>query len=325
MSEVDQESAEGAPLRTLPLVVLAGSARKWERLAGDPDRLLGPKGITIKHDGRPLIDVVVERFHETGAFGPIFIAGPAAAYGSARGPAEVIDTDTDFAGNIRAAFEGVEKILSPRRLVFTTSDVIPDPDELKALVEDYFAHHPLDFWFPLVEVHQGAELGAAAGKRRYRVVPDGAAEPVTILPGHLVAVDPTAARLPLIYSSFELAYRSRTQPVSRRFLYIISHVLMNLLWADIKRMVRWVPPVLTIQVLRGAMGLAHGLDHGAITQREIEDHLRGIFIRRRHRRAFPDRRGRIPILRTLSLAKDIDTRREAEEQELEIGDPADRE
>lgn len=304
----------------IPLIILAGSAKKAETIEDEHShRLYGPKGLKIQLAGRPLIDVIIERFRQNGSFDPIFVAGPANRYGERRGPATVIDTDADFGRNIKRGLESVVARLSPGAAAFTTCDVIPEPAELEALVEDYRSHLPLDFWFPLIRVPDDpAELGASRDKRQYRIVPEEESEPVSILPSHLVVVDPQALRFTLIYKSFQLAYRSRTRPVLARFLYIASGVLFFLLRRDLMNLVRLKPPFLTPIVLFNAALLSHRLGSGSITQRQVETHLHQIFGNEPHRRKYRDRTGRVPVLEGLSLARDIDTEEEAEELAVEI-------
>jgi hypothetical protein len=304
----------------IPLIILAGSAKKAETISDEHShRLYGPKGLKIRLAGQPLIDVIIDRFRECGAFDPIFVAGPANRYGTERNGATVIDTDADFGHNIKAALESVVARLSPGATAFSTCDVIPELSELHELVADYRSHLPLDFWFPLIRVPEDrSKLGASADKRQYRLIPEGASEPVSILPSHLVIVDPTALRFTLIYRSFELAYRSRTRPVFARFLYITAGVLLFLLKRDLLNLVRLKPPLLTPIVLFNAALMSHRLGTGVITQRQIETHLHQIFGNEPHRRRYRDRTGRVPVLDGLSLARDIDTEEEAEELALEI-------
>ena len=304
----------------IPLIILAGSAKGGETIEDEHShRLYGPKGLKIRLAGRPLIDVVIERFRSSGFFDPIFVAGPANRYGNTRGPATVIDTDADFGRNIKAALESVVARLGVGPTAFTTCDVIPDGDELARLMADYHDHLPLDFWFPLIRVPEDpGRLGAAAGKRQYRIIPDGESQPISILPSHLVVVNPQALRFTLIYKSFQLAYRSRTRPVFTRFIYITSGVLFFLLLRDVRNLARLKPPFLTPLVLFNAALLSHRLGHGGITQRQVETHLHQIFGNEPHRRKYRDRTGRVPVGDALSLALDIDTVEEAEEVAAEV-------
>ncbi len=305
----------------IPLIILAGSAKRAEEVAEEHShRLYGPKGLKIRLAGRPLIDVIIDRFHSSGEFEPIFVAGPAAHYGESRGPATVIDTDADFGHNIKASLDSVVERLSAGPTMFTTCDVIPKVAELEALVADYRSHAPVDFWFPLIRVPEDPQaIGATADKRRYMVVPEGETEPVVLLPSHMVLIDPTALRLTLIYKSFQLAYNSRTKTVLARFAYIITGVLRFLMWRDLRNLMRFRPPLLTLIVLVNAFLLSKRLDSGRITQEQVERHLHLIFANEPHRRRYRNRRGRVPILEGVSLARDIDTEEEAEELHVEIG------
>lgn len=303
----------------IPLIVLAGSAKQAETIPDEAShRLYGPKGLKIRLAGRPLIDVVIDRFRQTGLFDPIFVAGPADRYGATRGAAAVIDTDADFGRNIRAALESVVERLSPGAAAFTTCDVVPGVDEVRRMLEDYREHAPLDFWFPLIRVPEDPSLlGAAADKRQYRLIPSGASEPVSVLPSHLVIVDPRALRLTLMYKAFELAYKSRTRPVFHRFLYITGGVFWFLIKSDLASLLRLRPPLLTLEVLWNAALFARRLGTGTITQSQVEGHLRGLFGDARHYRKYR-RPGRVPVLEGLSLARDVDTVEEAAEMALEI-------
>lgn len=305
-------------LEKIPLIILGGGAKEAEVVEGGhgSPRLKGLKGATVRLGGRLLIDIVVERFRSNGFFDPIFIAGPVTAYGESREGAEVIDTDADFGGNIKAAHEAVEPRLDPDFLAFTTCDVIPEPEDLELLVRD-FQQHPLpDFWFPVARVPEDESLlGAAAGKRQYRVRRDGEDKAVAILPGHIVGVDPEAPQAELLYSAFEFAYRSRTRPVFYRFLYITSRLLLRVLKYDLQGLLKLRPPLITLVGVWNAVLLSHLLGTGTGSQTQVAERVRRLFLKREHRRRHPDRKGRVPILDVLSLAKDIDTQREAEEVE----------
>jgi MobA-like NTP transferase domain len=302
-----------------PLIILAGGARDDEAVRGETDRIAGPKGVTIQVGGRPLIDVVVERYAACGSFEPILVAGPMERYGPTRGPATVVDTDVDFAGNIRAGIAAIPPEVAPGPVFFSSCDVIPEPAELERVMDDYYAHVPLDFWYPQIRVAGGAEsLGTSAYKRKYWIRPEGEAEAAETLPGHLLAIDPEVVRRPLFYRCFELAYQSRTQPVAWRFLSISGGTLLQLVREDLRSLRAGRLPFHLVEILGNGFRLAWGLARGGITQAEVERYLGKTFSTRRHRRRYPDRGGRIPILDALSLARDIDTQGEAEEFHLEV-------
>jgi hypothetical protein len=56
------------------------------------------------------------------------------------------------------------------------------------------------------------------------------------------------------------------------------------------------------------------LKDGVVTSEEMAERLRRIFVSYKHRRRYPDRKGRLPLMHALSMARDIDT----EEEALEI-------
>lgn len=303
---------------SIPLIVLAG---------GDPDPgtlpegaenhpLAGGKGMDLRLGDRPLIDHLLERLRDCGGFDPIFIAGPRRVYGAQRQGAEVIDTDGTFAENIRMATRVVGDRAPGEPLAYITCDVLPEVEELRVLLDDYRAHAPLDFWFPVVVApERKEELGASAWKPQYRIMPRDGGEPRRVLPGHLLIADPWVNYQDLTNACFELAYRSRNRKIVYRLGLMIRSVLFLLLRQDLQRLRRLRPPVRTVTALSNGIRLALRLRDGVIRQDELEERLSRIYIHRRHRRRHPDRQGRMALFETLSLAKDIDTREEAEERQ----------
>ncbi len=301
----------------LPLIVLAGSDPNPPVLPesfSEVHPLGGSKSIYLEIGGRPLIDLLVERLEQSGHFEPIVIAGPARLFGDSRGPAKVIDTDGTFGDNIKAAVERLVVQCPGRSIAISTSDILPDLDELHRLMEDYYVHSPLDFWFPLILApKKTSELGASAWKPKYRIKPSPEEEPKALLPGHLVVVDPIALRLPLVYRSFNLAYRSRNRPILPRLAFIVSHVFGGLMLQDLRNLLRLRLPTQTFTVVYNGVAIGLGLRNGAITSEELAERLHRVFIRYAHRRRYPERGGRLPLMKALSLAKDIDTDEEAKE------------
>jgi hypothetical protein len=302
---------------TLPLIVLAGSDRQPVSLPEDVvglHPLRGYKGVDIEIAGRSLIDLLIDRLEQSASFTRLFVAGPARIYGEARGTAEVIDTDSTFGGNIEAALAHVVAECPGSPIAVTTCDILPEIEELHSLLEDYYANSPLDFWFPLILAPEKTqELGASAWKPEYSIAPRAGADPELLLPGHLVVVDPAAMRLPLVYRSFNLAYRSRNRPVLYRLWLILSHIFGGLVLQDLRGLLVPRPPTLTLTVMFQGILLGLHLRKGVSTTDELADRLRYIFVKRRHRLSHPERRGRLTLMKGLSLAKDIDTVEEAEE------------
>ncbi len=262
--------------------------------------------------GRYLIDNLVERLESCGAFGPIYVAGPAPVYSRAENPLRLIDTDRSFGENIQIALETVINECPGQHVAFITCDVLPDLGELSELLDDYWSAVPLDLWFPLILTEGTGNLGASDWKPRYRVVPEPGKTACSILPGHLAIVDPTSLRLAFLYRLFDLAYSTRNRPIRYRRSYILRHVLWSLVRQDFLHITSGRLPTLTWDVVRSGVRAADRLRRGVITREELEDALRQMFVRRRHRKRHPQRRTYLPLKNALSIARDIDTVEEAQ-------------
>ncbi|MEE8139020.1 MAG: NTP transferase domain-containing protein [Thermoanaerobaculia bacterium] len=307
----------------LPLIIMAGSDPQPATLPEAGAKLhplRGPKGMALKVRGRPLIDLLLERLRGSGCFEPIFIAGPARVYGAARAGARVIDTDVTFGKNIQAALEEAVVECPGQPIAVTSCDILPEVEELHDLMDDYYRNAPLDFWFPLILAPEEArKLGASAWKPQYRIAPQPGEEPKSLLPGHLVVIDPDAMRLELVYRSFNVAYAGRNRGILYRLALIVSHVFVGLLVQDLRQILRLRLPTLTFTVIHNGVAFALQLRRGVSTPDELADRLHRIFVSYRHRRRFPDRRGRLPLMKALWLAKDIDTVEEARELAGDFG------
>jgi hypothetical protein len=307
--------------KKLPLVVLAGSDAKPAQLPSGTNKhpVSGPKGMAIQLGGKPLIDQLLVRLKEADAFGPIFIAGPASAYGESRHGVEVIDTDGSFGENIATSVAFARQRCPGLPLAVTTCDILPDPEEMARMLADYRAHEPLDFWFPMILAPADRQvLGASSWKPQYRIAPTPGGDPIAILPGHLVIVDPASLRQGFINRSFELAYRSRNRPLLYRSFFIVGHLLLYLLGKDLRQILNLRVPSVTLAVIFQAIMMSHKLRWGTMTPDELARRFRLIFVRSHHRRSFPDRGGRVPLIDAISFAKDMDTQEEAEERAAEF-------
>jgi hypothetical protein len=309
-------------LRTapLPLIILGGRDRGATELPSrgrDKHILLGYKAVDLRIQGRPLISLLVERLRACGGFDPVYVAGPSRVYRPVCPDLEIVETDGSFGENIRAAIEVIQEKNPRARIAFTTCDILPKVNELKSLLEDFHQHRPLDFWMPQIRVPDDpAELGESQWKPRYRLVPEGETKAVETLPGHLVIVDPRALRLELIYKIFQLSYRTRNRSVAYRRAAIGRRVMGTLLAADLKRLATLRMPEITWDVARSGLAIAHGLRSGTMSAATLARRVGRAYVTRRHRRHYPERQGRMPVLEGLSLAKDIDTEEEARELEL---------
>ncbi len=300
--------------RQIPLVILGGADSRPVRLPdGSEDRhpLSGCKGVDVRLAGRCLIEVVRERLQESGAFDPIWIAGPESVYRDAGVEGHIIDTNGSFGDNIRAGTEATVAQFGDAPMAIATCDILPGVDELRELLDDYHLVAPCDLWFPVVRADAEEALGASDWKPRYRVAPAPGEEPVSLLPGHLTIFDPSAMRLDLVYRLFGLAYSSRNRPIRYRRSYMLRGLIGELLRQDVLHVLGLRLPTLTWDVAANGIVLANRLRLGVLTLAQLEDALRRAMVKRRHRKAHPRRRVIVPITTTMSLARDIDTVEEA--------------
>jgi hypothetical protein len=300
---------------TPPIIVLGGSDSKPSELpeeGRDKHPLVGYKGVEIRLGDRSLIDTVIERLRTCGRFSAIYVAGPARVYGESRGDATVIDTNGSFGENIEAALEHVHRLHPGRAVAFTTCDILPDVETLRRLMDLYAAVAPCDLWYPLIRLPDDRErLGASAWKPAYRIVERSGEPPVSVLPGHLMIVDPAALRLRFVYRLFQIGYRTRNRPIAFRRSVMVRGLIGALLYQDLLHILglRW--PSLTWTVLHAGIPTARDLRDGRATSEQLEDAVRRIFVTTPHRRRYPERRAVLTIADGLSLALDIDTEEEA--------------
>ncbi len=301
----------------MPLIILGGRDRKVTTLPeGGRDKkvLRGYKAVDLEIAGRRLIDILVGRVRESGLFDPIYIAGPSAIYADLMDQVEMIETDGSLGQNLAACVEAMAREQPNRQVMFTTCDILPDPQELTSVLEDFRAHQPLDYWMAQIRVPEDlSQLGESSWKPKYYIQPPGEPAPVRVLPGHLLAVDPGLADTDLILRFFEGLYSTRNRPISARYVVIARQVLLKLFADDLRNLanLRW--PSRTASVVVNCLVMARKLAAGMAEQRELEDRLRRIFIKPAHFKAHPKLRGRVTVIEGLSLAKDIDTEEEARE------------
>ena len=300
--------------KSVPLIVLGGSDR---RPAYMPPRgrskhpLTGIKGVDVKIGDRPLIEVVIDRLREADAFDPIYVAGPGHAYRSLRDGIS-IDTDGGFGRNIQVGVETARRLHGDGPLAITTCDIVPDPDEVRNVVDDFWTHSPIDFFFPMIRAPKDpTQLGASGWKPRYHVKPGGTEAPVPVLPSHLAIFDSAALRWKFIYRLMDLAYRTRNRPILYRSAYMARRLLWMTLVQDLIHILNLRLPTFTWDTLLSGTLAARRLKEKVIQQSELELALRRMFVKRRHRRQNPDHKVRMPVVDAMSLARDIDTQEEA--------------
>ena len=303
--------------QAIPLVILAGADRKPARLpeqGRDKHPLKGYKAVEVRIDGKTLIENVVERLEASGGFAPIYIAGPRHVYEKYAGNARVVHADGSFGHNVQVSVERVQSEHPGSPVGFTVCDILPEARTLARLLSNYAEHAPCDLWVPMVRAPERPEkLGASAWKPAYGIVPENEDAPVRVLPGHLVVGDPHALRLKFLYRLIDLGYSTRNRSIDYRRGQMTRGILADMLMHDLRLMARLKLPTFTWSVLRAVIPAAKLLRQGTITQRRLEETIRRVFVKQRHRWAYPDRRVVVPIVEALSMARDIDTEEEATE------------
>lgn len=299
----------------IPMVILGGSDLKPADLP-DSGRGKHPlsvyKGAHIRIQGQPLIQAIAERLAASGAFGPIYVAGPAHVYDGIDAPVKIIDTDGSFGRNIQASVDHVRAAHPDSLAAWITCDVLPSAETLSRLADECRAAWPFDLWFPMVRAPEDdARLGASAWKPKYKFIPGEGLDPVPILPGHLCVADLSAIRLEFLYKLLNLGYGVRNRPLYYRTTVMVRDVLGGLLYQDLRHILALRAPTLTATVIYAGLSGARRMSRGRLTTERLEWSMRQIFIRRAHRKQYPQRRFRMPIVDDLSLALDIDTEEEA--------------
>lgn len=304
---------------TLPLIVLGGSDRTAARLpaaARDKHPITGYKAVDVRIRGRAVVEILMERLAASGEFAPVFLAGPERVYRGVNVRAEPIDTDASFGRNIITAMRHVQERFPGSPVAFTTCDILPEISDLRSAMDDWRRHAPADMWYPLVRVPENhGRLGASSWKPTYRVVPLPGDPPEEILPGHLLVANPEAIRQRFIDRLFELGYRTRNRSIPYRMSVMAGGLLGTLLYHDVLHVLSGRFPTLTMDVVGSGVREGLRLRRGSATLRGLEDAVRRIFVKRRHRLRFPEQRVSLPIIDGLSLALDIDTEEEAREHD----------
>lgn len=310
----------------IPIVILGGSdLRRGElpELGATKHALAAYKGAALHVDGRPIVEILRDRLERSGAFGPVYVTGPAHAYRDLRHGAELIDSDGNLGENLRASIDHVRPRHPDSPIAFLTCDVLPTAESLAALAARYREDAPCALWFPLVRSPSDPDrLGESDWKPTYGILPDPGATPVDVLPGHLVITRPDAMRLRFAYRLIQLGYRSRNRSIASRRVTLVLGVLAILLGADLRTLVRLRLPMLTWSVLSSALWGASKLRTRTLVLEDLEEVVGRVFVRFRHLRDHPDRGAKMPIVDELALAIDIDTEEEAVEHGMRVIDRA---
>lgn len=258
-----------------------------------------------------MITLLLERLQASGHFDPIWVAGPADPFARLVS-VPLIDTDRHLGENLHAIVQATAHPDPLRPLVVMTSDILPEQADLDTAFADLRAHQPVDFWMPQIRLPVRA-LGASAWKPTYRLVAHGEQTASAILPGQLLLAVPGITRVDFVIAFFDLLYRTRNRSIARRFAALAGRLTWHLLREDLRSLLRGRPTFHLPKTTLVASRLATRLARGRATADEMERGLQGILIQAAHRARHPQRRAYVPVLDTLSLARDIDTHEEARE------------
>jgi len=301
-------------VRTIPIIILAGSDGRPSELprgANVGKLLSGIKGADITIDGAPLVCNVVQRIYAARSFGPVYIAGPARVYRSICPDVELIDTNADFGTNIDRALRIIQARHPGDPAAFITCDILPEPETLDAMAENFRDAFPCDLWFPVVRVPEDPQqLGVSAWKPRYRLIPAPGQQVVEILGGHLVIVQPAALRIDFLRRLFRHVYATRNRNLAYRRTVVVSKMIGSLLAEDFRRLLSGRRPDVTWTTVRAGVSGASKLGRGRITIPQLERMLADVLIQRDRIRKM-GRCVRVSLVDQLSLALDIDTEEEA--------------
>ena len=301
-------------MKRIPIIILAGSdGRPGEMPEGvnGGTSLSGIKGADIKINGVPLVCNVVRLIGESSSFGPVYVAGPARVYRSICPDVELIDTDADFGTNIERSLRTVQARHPDEPVAFITCDILPEAETLDAMALDFRRAAPCNLWFSVVRVPEDPQqLGVSAWKPRYRLLPAAGQDPVEVLGGHLVIVDPPALRLDFLHRLFRHVYATRNRNLAYRRTVVVFRMLGSLLAEDFRRLLSWRRPDVAWTTIRAGVRGAHKLGSGRITLGQLEQVLSDLLIQRDRIRE-TGCRVRVPLVDELSLALDIDTEEEA--------------
>ena len=307
----------------IPLILLAGSSRRYDQMPADGQGhhpLSGYKAASLRLGDKPLIEHVCDSFRACGAFDPIYVAGPEAVYRDFDlGGALIIDSDGNFGENLKTATEHVATAHPKSQVAYATADVLPSLEDLKIVLDDFEACSPCSFW--MLECREPAEsqkLGTSTWKPKYWIRSEHDEVPVPTLPGHLVIATPEGTRRQLLYEIFDIAYNTRNTSIEHRLWVVTLGMFASLLRADWRRIRSGRLPISTLEILINGLHftfrLRQGIDHEVMAKL-----LRRVFLLPEYRRGRSHEKGRVAVLDVLTLARDVDTREEAQELGLSLG------
>ncbi|MEM7166410.1 MAG: hypothetical protein AAF581_13170 [Planctomycetota bacterium] len=301
----------------IPIVILGGSGghpTQLPRAGGGYHPLTGYKGVDLRIQGRALISHLVDRIIGSGAFGPIYVAGPERVYGSGGDSTVVIDTDGGLGDNVRAAVRHTQAQHPDTAVAFIACDVLPTSAELAQLADQYRNATATPLWFPLVAVAK-EDLGAFAWKPGYkfRVEPsahilDEKQTSITVFPGHLVIAEPPQLRMAFFYRLAAAVYAARNRSIVAKSRILITRLLPALIWEDLKGIFRGQAPTYAYRMLRTGIKVTRPMRDGQLTLQEAADALSALTVIDPAQNPV-----QLPTIDLISFAEDIDTTEEAHE------------
>ena len=320
----DEVAAGPGPGERLPLVILAGSDRRPSQgpAAARDLHFLGGynKGAELQAHGRPLIQELLGRVRDSGAFSTVYVAGPQALYEPlvvGLADVSIIDTDRHVGQNIKVALDKVRaRHGEDMRVAVMACDILPSASELAELAADLDADRAADgepaaLAFSLVPWRE--DLGSSAWKPRYPLRSNSGDAPRPYLPGHLGIAWPCRLRIGLFFQIVDLAYAQRNLDFEARRHFIVSRLLRSLLWRDLLNILRLSPPTLTYTVLYHGLRAFLTWRRGDLSLEQLGYAFGAVAVHRTHFREQRERSVRVVVTPHTSFARDIDTREELEE------------
>lgn len=300
----------------LPIIVLGGSDDRpgaVPRGMAAEDMLTGCKGALPLPSGQVMAAEFAKRLEASERFRSPILIGPRRAY-EGKLDVEIVDAEGSLAAMIRTAFDVITRRFGPLQPVAVAAcDILPSAGELRELIDsDYRQHAGSMFWWQMIAA-AADELGASAWKPSYRLLPASGQPPQRLYPGHIVIFRPAALRIRLAGSMLEVAYRYRNRDLRRRWGPVTLRCLARLTREDLRNLLAFRLPILTFSIPLRGLWSYWKYRKGRLSVPELERHLAHMLLHRAYARVPYNRPVAISISRILSLAKDIDTKRELAE------------
>ena len=275
------------------------------------DMLVGFKGLLPLPGGNVLVGELIDRYLRSGRFRDPVLVGPARVYDTAALQCEIVDCDGSIAETLQTAVQVIENRCGAESPVaMTTCDVLPSVADIRELLAT--GYDPVSecvFWGQFIEALP-AQMGASSWKPCYSFTEPDAGARRNVYPGHLVILRAAALNVDITIALVRLAYLYRNRPLLRRLPGMLAHGLTMLARHDFDqwRRLRWSATACNVpwQCLRAYLLYRRG----RLDVREFERAFAKTFVRNPYRRAAMGRPARFVISRTLSFAKDLDTKAE---------------